>query len=104
MLLACKCPSCGQEKQYIAELVGSTANCDRCGAAFELKGNPGRVFWHVALAAVVVVATVLGFFGRAALRSQRWQRIHEQRSRERGLLTPAEPRLFAQVDRLPAEL
>ena len=44
MLLACKCPSCGQARQYIAELVGSTADCDRCGAAFVLKGNPGRVF------------------------------------------------------------
>jgi uncharacterized protein (DUF983 family) len=95
MLFSCKCPACGQKKQYIAEQVGTAVNCDRCGHSFPLPGNPGRVIWQI-VAATLMVIILAGFYtSRAYFRAHRWDRIREQRSRDRGLAAPAEPRLTA---------
>jgi hypothetical protein len=80
MLLRCKCPSCGETKEYIAEQVGSTLDCFRCGHRFELKGNPARVAWHIIAATLVVLAMIGAVLGRAYKRSHRWE--HADRDRQ----------------------
>ena len=42
MLLRCKCPGCGNLKEYVAEEVGAAADCFKCGQRFTLQPNKGR--------------------------------------------------------------
>ena len=51
MLLRCKCPSCGETKEYIGEQVGSTLDCFRCGHRFELGADGLDVRVHRAVVA-----------------------------------------------------
>ncbi len=76
MLLRCKCPGCGDLKEYVAEQVGTTADCFRCGHRFTLLSNPGRVTWHIIAATLAVLLMIVGFSARMYLRSQRWQARH----------------------------
>jgi DNA-directed RNA polymerase subunit RPC12/RpoP len=72
MLLKCKCPKCGEKKEYIAEQVGSPLDCFRCGHRFILKNNTARATWRVVTATVAVLA----FFGALAAwyyESRRWE-------------------------------
>jgi len=71
MMLKCPCPKCGQSNDYIAEQVGLTTYCNRCGHAFALRGQPGKVVWHLALATLIVVGTIAGVVNRAYRRAHR---------------------------------
>lgn len=71
MLLKCRCPKCGRAKEYIAEQVGQTGYCDSCGHAFTFRGQPMRVVWHLTVATLVVVGTVVGFMAKAYRKANR---------------------------------
>ena len=71
MLLRCKCPKCGDPKEYIAELVGTESDCLRCGHRFALQGNPGRVTWQIVSATLAVLLLVGGIGGRLYMRANR---------------------------------
>jgi hypothetical protein len=76
MLLRCKCPGCGDQKEYVAEEVGSKADCFRCGHRFTLQPNRGRVAWHIIGATLAVLLMVVGATARVywrAQRAERWQ-------------------------------
>lgn len=55
MLLKCRCPGCGEEKEYIAEQVGTPLDCFHCGRRFVLKSNRVRSTWKIISAAVAVL-------------------------------------------------
>ena len=59
MLLRSLCPNCGTKKEYIAEQVGQSSHCEKCGNAFILKANDGRVAWQI-VAATLVVLFIIG--------------------------------------------
>ena len=74
MLLKCKCPHCGQPKDYIDEQVGQPAYCSRCGQSFTLQAQPAKVAWHLAVATFVVLAGVLGFLGKMYSKAHKYDR------------------------------
>ena len=78
MLLRCKCPKCGDTKEYIAELVGTESDCLRCGHRFALQGNPGRTTWQIVSATLAVLIIIGGVSARMYLRANRWQRGHDR--------------------------
>ena len=77
MLLRCKCPGCGNQKEYIAEEVGATTDCQRCGNRFTLQPNHGRVAWHIIAATLAVMGGVGGLGVRMYLRAQRVEAKHQ---------------------------
>jgi hypothetical protein len=81
MLLRCKCPSCGEVKEYVQEQVGSELDCFRCGARFPLKGNPVRVTGHIIVATLAVLITIGGIASRAYWRAHRWERMHDRHAK-----------------------
>ncbi|HEY1376746.1 MAG TPA: hypothetical protein VGF55_08120 [Gemmataceae bacterium] len=76
MLLRCKCPGCGDQKEYVAEEVGSTADCFRCGQRFTLQGNPGRAAWQIIAATLAVFVLIGGAGARIYLRAKRAEARH----------------------------
>src|SRR5262249_50276793 len=78
MFLRCNCPQCGDLKEYVAEQVGITADCFKCGASFELQDNPGRHVWQIVPATVAVLCIVGSILGRAYLRASRWERTAQR--------------------------
>jgi uncharacterized protein (DUF983 family) len=85
MLLRCKCPGCGDLKEYVAEEVGTTGDCLRCGHRFTLQANPGRAAWQIIAATLAVLIMVGGFGARMYFRAKRSEdRFHAaQRAAER---------------------
>jgi hypothetical protein len=77
MLLRCKCPGCGTLKEYVAEEVGSTADCLRCGQRFVLQPNHGRAVWQIAAATLAVLLIIGGIGARIYLRVQRYEARRE---------------------------
>jgi uncharacterized paraquat-inducible protein A len=77
MLLRCKCPGCGDLKEYVAEEVGTTADCFRCGQRFTLQGNPGRAAWHVIAATLAVLVMIGGVGARMYLRAKQAEARHQ---------------------------
>ena len=77
MLLRCKCPGCGAQKEYIAEEVGNTTDCPRCGNRFTLQPNPGRAVWHIVAATLGLLILVGGTTARIYKRAWRSQARHE---------------------------
>jgi uncharacterized protein (DUF983 family) len=71
MLLRSPCPNCGTKKEYIAEQVGSTSYCEKCGNEFFLKANDGRVAWQLIGATLVVLFIIGGLLTRAYWGSHR---------------------------------
>jgi len=78
MLLRCKCPGCGAPKEYIAEEVGTTADCPRCGNRFTLQPNPGRAIWQIVAATLGLLILVGGTTARIYKRAWWSQVRHEQ--------------------------
>jgi ribosomal protein S27E len=85
MLLRCKCPDCGDLKEYVAEQVGTEADCLKCGHRFTLQPNKGRSAWQIISATLAVLLMIGGVSARYYLRAQRadarreaFQRRHEQ--------------------------
>jgi len=76
MLLRCQCPGCGDLKEYVAEQVGTTADCFKCGRQFEMKANPGRVTWHIVAATLAVLMMTGGAGARWYLRAKRYENLH----------------------------
>jgi uncharacterized protein (DUF983 family) len=72
MLLRSLCPSCGTKKEYIAEQVGQSSHCDKCGNAFILKANDGRVAWQIVAATLVVLFIIGGLLLRASWGANRF--------------------------------
>jgi ribosomal protein S27E len=77
MLLRCKCPGCGDLKEYVAEEVGTTADCFRCGQRFTLQPNPGRAAWQIVSATLAVLLMLGGIGARMYLRAKRAEARHE---------------------------
>jgi len=69
MLLRSLCPNCGTKKEYIAEQVGQSSHCEKCGTAFILKANEGRVAWQIVAATLVVLFIIGGLLVRASWRA-----------------------------------
>jgi uncharacterized protein (DUF983 family) len=69
MLLRSLCPNCGTKKEYIAEQVGQSSHCEKCGTAFILKANDGRVAWQIVAATLVVLFIIGGLLVRASWRA-----------------------------------
>ena len=78
MLLRCKCPKCGDNKEYVAELVGTETDCFRCGHRFALQGNPGRVTWQIVSATLAVLLMIGAIGARYYLRANRWNWTHDR--------------------------
>jgi hypothetical protein len=78
MLLRCKCPGCGDLKEYVAEEVGTATDCFRCGHRFTLQANPGRVAWHITCATLAVLLIIGGFSARYYWRAKRFEARHNQ--------------------------
>jgi hypothetical protein len=72
MLLKCRCPKCGELKEYIPEQVGSQLDCFSCGHRFVLKNNPGRVTWRI-VSATLAVLIMLGGLATWFYESRRWE-------------------------------
>jgi DNA-directed RNA polymerase subunit RPC12/RpoP len=72
MLLKCKCPKCGEAKEYLAEQVGTPLDCFRCGHRFLLQNNPVRVTWQIISATLAVLVIIGGICARVYLRAERW--------------------------------
>ena len=77
MLLRCKCPGCGDRKEYVAEEVGSTTDCFKCGSRFTLQPNRGRVAWHIIVATLAVLGMVGGITARVYKRAMRAEAKHQ---------------------------
>jgi|SRR6516165_3970496 hypothetical protein len=71
MLLRCKCPGCGDLKEYLAEEVGTSADCFRCGKRFTLRANRGRAVWQIVAATLAVLVLGGGVGARFYLRAKR---------------------------------
>ena len=76
MLLRCKCPGCGDLKEYVAEEIGTSADCFRCGHRLTLQANPGRTAWQVISATLAVFVLVGGFTARMYWRAKRAEARH----------------------------
>lgn len=90
MLLKCKCPGCGETKEYIAEQVGSTIDCFRCGRRFVLQGNRARATWMIASATVAVLV----FCGAAAAwyyEAWRWDRFDVHAAEDESYMFKGDP-------------
>jgi len=74
MLLKCKCPGCGEDKEYIAEQVGSQLDCFRCGRRFVLKANRVRATWKI-VSATVAVLVFAGALVTWYHESRRWEKF-----------------------------
>jgi uncharacterized protein (DUF983 family) len=77
MLLRCKCPGCGAKKEYIAEEVGSAADCSHCGQVFTLQHNRGRAAFHVLGATLGALILVGGISARVYFKAKRAEARHE---------------------------
>jgi hypothetical protein len=78
MLLKCKCPGCGETKEYVAEQVGTQLDCFRCGHRFVLQGNPARVTWQIVSATLAVLLIIGAVLGRVYLRAHRWDHVRDR--------------------------
>src|SRR5262249_34740633 len=76
MLLRCKCPGCGAQKEYVAEEVGSTADCFGGGQRFTLQSTPGRAAWQIVAATLAVFVLIGGAGARIYLRAKRAEARH----------------------------
>jgi hypothetical protein len=77
MLLRCKCPGCGELKEYVAEEVGTSADCLKCGNRFTLLANPGRAAWQIVTATLAVLLMVGGVGARMYWRAKRSEARHQ---------------------------
>jgi hypothetical protein len=77
MLLRCKCPGCGDLKEYVAEEVGSTSDCFKCGSRFTLKPNRARAARHIIFATLAVLVMVGGITARIYKRARRAEARHQ---------------------------
>jgi uncharacterized paraquat-inducible protein A len=94
MLLRRKCPGCGDLKEYLAEEVGTTADCFRCGQRFTLQPNNGRAAWQIITATMAVLLLISGIAARVYLRAKRAENRHNtvRTFMERQTATPSDER------------
>lgn len=85
MLLKCQCPGCGETKEYIAEQVGATIDCFRCGRRFVLKSNKVRATWTI-VSATVAVLIFGGMLVTWYYEARRWEKFDEHTAQDESYL------------------
>lgn len=90
MLLKCKCPGCGEEKEYIAEQVGSQIDCFRCGRRFVLKANRMRATWKI-VSATVAVMVFGGALATWYYEARRWESVDVSTAQDESYMFKGDP-------------